>query len=354
MIDLETLIVYARENNCSDIHLTPLLPPMVRKLGEIETTPFVFTENECQQLITGMLSKKQLELLEQGSDVDFCYTSKNGWRQRVNIYTSQGKLVAAIRILNDTIPSLEQLKMPSVVKTLANMPRGLILVTGATGSGKSTTLAAMIDYINYSKHCHIITIEDPVEYLHEHKNSMVHQREVGYDADVKTFDSALRSSLREDPDVILVGEMRDLETIKAAVTAAETGHLVLSTLHTTGAANTIDRIIDVFPAEDKPQIRTQLSGVLKGVISQQLLKTSTNDGRVAAVEILLGTDSVLNLIRENKCHQIGTAMQTGKKDGMQTINAHLASLVLNGTVDYSVAVEKASDIRELDGYIQVR
>lgn len=245
---------------------------------------------------------------------------------------------------------MEELNLPSVISKLAREPRGLILVTGPTGSGKSTTLAAMIDAINNTRKCHILTAEEPIEYIHNHKQSIIHQREVGID--VPSFAAALRGALREDPDVILVGEMRDLETISAAVTAAETGHLVLSTLHTTGAANTIDRIIDVFPPHSQGQIRTQLSGVLKGIITQQLIPKEDGSGRCAAFEILLGTDAVLNLIRENKAHQIPSALQTGAREGMCTLDYSLAQLVNQGVITKEKALENAGDQRQLLEYIK--
>lgn len=342
------LVNYGRENDCSDIHLTEKLPPVFRKNGQLIKSPFETTPEEIEKLIFSLLDEKEKNRLLAGEDLDFCYVTPEGLRQRVNVYKQQGAYAVALRLLNDRIPSFEDLKLPPIIKKLANEPRGLILVTGPTGSGKSTTLAAMIDYINVNKSKHILTIEDPVEYLHTHKNCVVHQREVGTDVD--SFSGALRSSLREDPDVILVGEMRDFETISAAVTAAETGHLVLSTLHTIGAANTIDRIIDVFPPHSQQQIRTQLASVLKGVITQQLLPLATGEGRMAALEVLIGTDAVLNLVRENKTHQLASVMQTGGRDGMNTLNAHLAQLVRDQKVAHDVAFEWASDKQEFSQY----
>lgn len=349
MSTVAELIAYARQNNCSDIHLTAALPPVFRYLGVLQHPKGEGSERENNSLILSMLNQKQRQELEAGKDLDFCLQTENGDRQRVNVYRQMGKLCAAIRLLNAHIPSLEELQLPAVLKKLADEPRGLILVTGQTGSGKSTTLAAMIDYINKKRSCHIITIEDPIEYVHRHQSSMIHQREVG--SDVPSFADALRSALREDPDVILLGEMRDYETIAAAVTAAETGHLVLSTLHTTGAAQTVDRIIDVFPPHNQGQIRTQLAGVLKGIITQQLVPLATGDGRIAATEILLGTDAALSLIRESKCHQLGSVMQSGAASGMHTLDSCLARLVREQRITMEAALEKSSNPRELGQYL---
>ncbi|MDD2371017.1 MAG: type IV pilus twitching motility protein PilT [Firmicutes bacterium] len=343
------LIEYARKEGCSDIHLTVDLPPVFRKNGDIIVSDLDFSREDIIEAILSMLDEKQRMKLDKRVDLDFAYTSLKGERQRVNVYYQKNNLCAAIRLLNDKIPSFEELNAPAVMKSLVSEPRGLILVTGPTGSGKSTTLAAMIDYINNNRKCHIITAEEPIEYLHEHKNSIVHQREVGID--VGSFAEALRGALREDPDVILVGEMRDLETISAAVTAAETGHLVLSTLHTTGAANTIDRIIDVFPPHSQAQIRTQLAGVLKGIITQQLVKKADGSGRTAAFEVLIGTDGLLNLIRENKAHQITSVLQTGLSVGMHTLDYSLAQLVRSGTITKEEAMSHSSDKKQLLEYL---
>lgn len=349
MTSLPTLIALARQNQCSDLHLTPGLPPVFRLIGRLEYSDIAVTPEETEALILSMTDDSQRAALDRGEDLDFTYVTPDGSRQRVNIYRQREQLCAAIRIINTDIPTLEQLGMPPVLQRLAGQPRGLVLVTGPTGSGKSTTLAAMIDYISARRRCHILTIEDPIEYLYPHKQAMIHQRELG--SDVSSFAGALRSAMREDPDVILVGEMRDYETISAAVTAAETGHLVLSTLHTTGAAKTIDRIIDVFPTHSQGQIRTQLSGVLRGIITQQLLPDTTGSGRVAALEVLIGTDAVLSLIRDNKCHQLGSAMQTGARDGMQTLNVGLADLVRSGRITREAAMDASSDPRDLEQYL---
>ena len=350
MSHIEKIIGYARENKCSDIHLTYELNPVFRKNGSIFVSDLEFTKNEIQDVIKNMLDEGQTKTINRKIDVDFCHVTQDGKRQRVNVYHQKGKLCAAIRILNDQIPTLDELKLPPVLEKLCNMPNGLILITGPTGSGKSTTLAAMIDYINRHKKSHILTLEDPIEYLHEHKKSIIHQREVGRDID--DFGIALKSALREDPDVILVGEMRDLETISAAVTAAETGHLVLSTLHTTGAANTIDRIIDVFDSGSQDQIRTQLASVLRGVVTQTLIPLADHSGRCGAFEILIANDAVCNLIRENRCHQIGSILQTGAKDGMCSLNSYLANLVNENKITLEQAMEKAIDRTELARYIK--
>lgn len=343
------LIDYARENGCSDIHLTMDCNPVFRKNGDIFKSDFIFSKQDLKEAIYSMLDESQKKLIEQKIDLDFAFSDHKGGRQRVNIYNQKNTLCAAIRILNDHIPDFEELNLPGVLRELVSEPRGLILVTGPTGSGKSTTLASIIDYLNMNKKCHILTAEEPIEYVHNHKESLVHQREVG--SDVATFADALRGALREDPDIILVGEMRDLETISAAVTAAETGHLVLSTLHTIGAAKTIDRIIDVFPPHSQGQIRTQLAGVLKGIVTQQLVRKADGSGRTAAFEILLGTEGVRNLIRENKGHQINSALQTGLKDGMCTLDYSLAQLVNKGVITREEALATSSDKNLLMEYI---
>jgi twitching motility protein PilT len=312
--------------------------------GTLYETEFELSREEKERLIVSMLDGVQRAKMEKGEDVDLCYTPDGRFRQRVNVFRQQKKLACVIRIINEDTPSFEQLNLPEVLRTLADEPRGLILVTGPTGSGKSTTLAAMIDCINQRKACHILTIEDPVEYVYKQKKSVIHQRDIG--SDVASFSNALRSAMREDPDVILVGEMRDFETISAAVTAAETGHLVLSTLHTTGAAMTIDRIIDVFPPHNQQQIRTQLASVVKGVVTQTLIPKADGSGRVAAFEIMIGTDAVCNLIRENKCHQLNSTIQTGQQKGMVLLDTYLARLVSQGVITKEAALEKVNNKAE--------
>jgi twitching motility protein PilT len=349
MNEIFDIIREARTRGASDIHISQGLPMVMRINGSLMNAGIQMDGDKTRQVILSMLTLEQKGLLEGGEDLDFAIETPDGNRQRVNVFCQQKKYAATIRLLNNTIPTLEELKLPKVLRELADKPRGLILVTGPTGSGKSTTLAAMIDYINQNRAEHIITIEDPIEYVYTQKLSLIHQREVGWDA--KSFASALRSSLREDPDVILVGEMRDYETISAALTAAETGHLVLSTLHTTGAAQTIDRIIDACPASAQNQIRTQLSGILAGVITQCLIPKMDGTGRIAATEILIGTDAALNLIRENKCHQMNTIMQSGAAVGMHSLNADLANLVQKKVISKSGAFKYSNDRKDLEQYL---
>lgn len=348
MADMMQIIETGRQMRASDIHISEGLPLMVRIDGSLVEAPVAMDEKETADTILSMLDDRQKALLEQGNDLDFPVELPNGERQRVNVFRQQKKLAATIRLLNNHIPSLEELNLPPVLKKLADEPRGLILVTGPTGSGKSTTLAAMIDYINSSRADHIITVEDPIEYVYQQKRSLIHQRETG--RDVESFAAALRSALREDPDIILVGEMRDFETISAALTAAETGHLVLSTLHTTGAAQTIDRIIDACPASSQSQVRTQLAGVLKGIITQCLIP-KMNGGRIAATEILLGTDAAMNLVRENKCHQLGSVMQSGRALGMHSLNSDLARLVQGGVIERDLAYQYSNDKKDLEQFL---
>ena len=302
-----------------------------------------------RKLILSLLTKERQESIWRGEDADFALETSDGNRQRVNVFCQQGRLAAAIRLLNAKVPTLSQLHLPPVLQNLANEPRGLILVTGPTGSGKSTTLAAMVDYINHTRADHILTIEDPIEYVYEQDQAVIHHREEV--KDVCCFAGALRSALGEDRVVILVGEMRDYETISAALTAAETGHLVMSTLHTTGAAQTIDRIIDACPAGMQNQVRTQLASVLNGVITQCLIPNARGNGRVVATEILVGTDAVCNQIRENKCHQLGSLMQSGSSVGMHTLNGDLSRLVQNGMINRQMAYKYSNDVAELDQYL---
>ncbi|MDR0852440.1 MAG: type IV pilus twitching motility protein PilT [Clostridiales Family XIII bacterium] len=348
-LTVENLLEWGRRNDCSDVHITSHQPPTFRKLGELQIGPFSGSKEEYRALILSMLNEFQIEELSYGKDLDFSFSDKEGLRYRVNVFHQQSELAAAIRILRNDIPTLESLNLPPAIKTLAEQPRGIVLVTGPTGSGKSTTLAAMIDYINTTRKAHIITIEDPIEYVHASKSCLVHQREVH--RDVPSFADALRSAMREDPDVILVGEMRDYETISAAVTAAETGHLVFSTLHTTGASQTIDRIVDVYPSHSQGMIRSQLSGVLRGVITQTLVPLADRSGRIVATEILIGTDAVLNLIREGNFHQLGTSMQSGAQVGMHTLAGDLSDLVRKGLITKEVAEEKVNNKAELEQYI---
>lgn len=348
-MNIEQLILDARTKNCSDIHISEGMPLYYRINGALKEDGLLLSDGEIRGAILEALTEKQRKQLEEGKDVDFAIQTADGNRQRVNVFRQQKKLAATIRLLNNKIPSLQELKLPKILDQLAGEPRGLVLITGPTGSGKSTTLAAMVNQINESRACHIVTIEDPIEYVFTRKRSIIHQREVG--EDTESFASALRSVLREDPDVILVGEMRDYETISAAVTAAETGHLVLSTLHTTGAAQTIDRIIDACPGETQNQIRTQLSGILKGVVTQCLIPTADGRGRVAATEVLTGTDAALNLIRENKCYQMNSVMQAGSAFGMHTLNKDLVQWVHQGVIRPQDAFLYSNDKRDLEQYL---
>jgi twitching motility protein PilT len=346
---MNDIIMEARARKCSDIHISEGMRTIFRIHGQMVDSGIEASSDEIKFLIMSMLDEEQEEVFKNGDDVDFAIQTPDGCRQRVNVFMQQKRVAATIRLLNNTIPQLEALNMPPVLKSLADQPRGLILVTGPTGSGKSTTLAAMIDYINQKRAEHIITIEDPIEYVYTSGMSLIHQREIGVDS--KSFAASLRSALRQDPDIILVGEMRDYETISAAVTAAETGHLVMSTLHTTGAAQTLDRIIDSCPPHSQNQIRTQLSTVLKGVITQALVPLAAGEGRVAATEILIGTDAVGSLIRENKCYQLGTSMQSGASYGMHTLNNDLARLVRQGTITKADAMRVSTDKNELKDLI---
>ncbi|MDR3052628.1 MAG: type IV pilus twitching motility protein PilT [Coriobacteriales bacterium] len=348
-MSIDELVLFARENDCSDLHITADQPPTFRKLGDLNIGPFRGSKEDYHNAILSMLNPLQKDALEQGKDLDFSFEGAGEMRYRVNVYRQQNKLACAIRILRDDIPTLEDLHLPEAIRVLAEQPRGIILVTGPTGSGKSTTLAAMIDYINVHRKDHIITIEDPIEYVHRSKSCLVHQRELH--RDVPSFADALRSAMREDPDIILVGEMRDYETISAAVTAAETGHLVFSTLHTTGAAQTIDRIVDVYPSHSQNMIRSQLSGVLRGIITQTLLPRADRSGRTVATEILLGTDAVLNLIREGKYHQLGSTMQSSTAIGMHTLAGDLVSLLRQGIITRETAETAANNKQELAQYL---
>lgn len=346
---IDSMIMEARSMGCSDIHITVGMPLMYRINGKLSIAPTKLTDADTITILAELLTDEQRHNLEKGIDADFAIKTPDGNRQRVNVFKQDGKMAATIRLLNSSIPSMEMLGLPGILRELADKPRGLILVTGPTGSGKSTTLASMIDYINSSRPEHIITIEDPVEYVYGRKLALIHQREIGRDA--ATFASALRSALREDPDIILVGEMRDYETISAALTAAETGHLVMSTLHTTGAAQTIDRIIDACPSGMQNQVRTQLASVLNGVITQCLIPNARGNGRVVATEILVGTDAVCNQIRENKCHQLGSLMQAGSSAGMHTLNGDLARLIQNGLINRQQAYKYSNDVSELEQYL---
>ena len=348
---MEQLILDARRVKASDIHVTEGMPVWYRVHGKLAKSQLQFSQEELRALLIGSMDERQKEIFASGRDVDFALEISDGSRQRVNIFRQQHQVAATIRLLNTEIPTLEQLRMPTRLYQMAQQPRGLILVTGPTGSGKSTTLAAMIEHINQNSDRHIITIEDPIEYKYQCKKSLIHQREVG--EDVGSFADALRSALREDPDVILVGEMRDYETISAALLAAETGHLVLSTLHTTGAAQTVERIIDACPTGSQNQIRIQLAATLKGIVSQCLIPCGEVDGvaRIAGTELLVATDAILNLIREGKTHQISSMMQAGGNAGMHTLNMDLSRLMRQGYITKERAREYTNNPAELEQYM---
>jgi len=335
---LQEILKKGQKELCSDIHISGNEKIRFRKDGRLLCySDDIVSPEEALSLIHQLISVKHADLYSLGNDVDAAYTDSDNNRYRINVYRQRGVPAMAIRLLNNSVPTIQELMLPEVLSELAMLPRGLVLVTGPTGCGKSTTLAAMIDHINRNRSVHILTMEDPIEYIHIAKKGMIHQREIHTDAN--DFASALRSALREDPDVILVGEMRDHETISLALTAAETGHLVLSTLHTTGAANTIDRIIDVFPPHQQDQIRVQLASSLQAVISQDLIPLESGVGRIAAHEILLKTDAVANLIRENKIVQINSAIQTGMRVGMCTLDGSLVNLIRMNLISVDIALE---------------
>jgi twitching motility protein PilT len=341
------LLTKTIEHKASDLLITVAMPPVLRINGKLERMGGeALTPQDCIELTKEILNERQFEELQQKGELDLSFSNPGLGRFRVNVFKQRGSYGMAVRVVALTIPTMEELDLPPVIKDLAGKHRGLILVTGPTGSGKSTTLASMIDYINRERSNHILTLEDPIEYLHKHNKSIVNQREIGNDS--HSFANALRASLRQDPDVILVGEMRDLETISIAITAAETGHLVLSTLHTIGAAKTVDRIIDVFPTYQQQQIRIQLSAVLEGIISQQLLPKADGSGRVAALEIMVATAAVRNLIREGKTHQLQTSVQTGGKFGMKTMDTALAGLWRQGMITRETALNYAVERDTLD------
>lgn len=352
VLNIDKILDEARVLGCSDVHFTTKISPIVRLHGTLRKLSSYpeMTDGVIMKLVEQMTGGRNIENIKNRIDTDFSYVTKRGYRHRVNVYHQRGDTAIAIRLLRNDIPTLEDLDMPPILGDFAMRPRGLILVTGPTGSGKSTTLAGMIDYVNCNRSAHVITVEDPIEYIHEHKRCMINQREVG--DDVESFALSLRAALREDPDVILVGEMRDYETITAAVTAAETGHLVMSTLHTTSASDTINRIIDAFPAHQQNQIRTQLATVLVGIIAQTLIPKADGTGRVAALEILNATDSIKAMIRDNKVHLIQTAIQTGRKDGMVCLDQELARMVKEGTITEMHAREKSLDINEFERYMK--
>ncbi|MEI7539700.1 MAG: type IV pilus twitching motility protein PilT [Candidatus Saccharibacteria bacterium] len=344
-LKIETLLEEVVRRKASDLHLQVGLPPMLRVDGAL--TPFIgfnpLDEQAVEGLVFATLDQDQRQILLKDKEFDFSFAFGTLGRFRVNAYHERGNLAAALRLIPNEIKTVTELGLPNIVMGFADYPRGLVLITGPTGSGKSTTLAALVDKINSERSQHIITIEDPIEFTHKSKKSAVVQREVHYDT--YSFSAALRSSLRQDPDVVLIGEMRDLETISAAITIAETGHLVFATLHTNSASQSIDRMIDVFPPHQQPQIRAQLSNILMAICSQRLIP-SIGGGRVVAAEVLVTNPAVRNIIREGKTHQLDAVIQTGADQGMQTMDRTLVSLVQNGTVTYDNAYEVAVDLTE--------
>lgn len=343
---IDDLLRIVVEKGASDLHLCAGVPPVIRVDGRLIPTNYEkATPQDTQRLMYDILTDEQIQRFESTLELDFSYSLGKMARFRVNVYRDRGAVAAAFRLIPTRIPTIRELNLPPVLEELTRLPRGLIIVTGPTGSGKSTTQAAMINQINMERSVHIVTIEDPIEYLHTHRFSIINQRELGQDT--KSFHNALRAVLREDPDVILVGEMRDPETIALAITAAETGHLVLATLHTNSAATTIDRIVDVFPPGQQEQIRIQLSNSIQAVICQQLLPRAGQPGRVPAVEVMIATPAIRNLIRENKAHQITSVIQTSANVGMQTMDQSLRDLYMKGWITLEEALSRAMNPEEL-------
>lgn len=348
----EKALHYAVDEDASDVHLTVGKPPILRIRGEL--VPFgedILMPDVIREIALDMLTEDQKIIFEKNGEVDFSWSRPGLNRYRANVYRQRGSVAVALRMIHSNIPRFEDINLPDILKTLSLKPRGLVLVTGPTGSGKSTTLAAMVGYINRHRKCHILTIEEPIEYLHKHQNCMINQREVG--GDTTSFSKALRAALREDPDVILVGEMRDLETISTAVSAAETGHFVMSTLHTTTAAQTVDRIIDAFPSHQQQQIRSQLSMILEGIVCQQLIKTADGKSIVPAMEILLVNDAVRNLIREGKTQQLETILQTNLNSGMMSMDYCLSQLVKTRSITLEDAMARCVDIKVFKRYCNI-
>jgi twitching motility protein PilT len=353
--DFAEVLLQVMERNASDLHLTAGSPPMIRHHGKLHAMDYPrLTPQTTREVVYSILTNDQRQRLETDWQIDLAYSIPGKARFRVNAYFQRAALSAAFRLIPHEMPRLASLGVPPVLEEFTKKPRGFVLVTGPTGSGKSTTLAAMIDLINDTRHEHILTIEDPIEFLHRHKKCIVNQRELG--ADSQSFALGLKAALRQDPDVILVGEMRDLETISTALTAAETGHLVFATLHTQDTAQTVDRIVDVFPPDQQQQVRVQLSISLQGIVTQQLLPKADGQGRVVATEVLVPTPGVRNLIREGKTHQIYSALQTGGQHGMQTMDSSLAQLVRENKITRELAEARSGtpeELRRLMGTVRV-
>jgi twitching motility protein PilT len=349
---MHELLEEATKRRASDIHITAGIPPLLRVDGRLQPLDYEpLSPNECQRLVYDILTDRQISEFENRHELDLSYGVSNLGRFRVNVYMQRGAVGAALRLIPSTIPDTDQLNLPAaVLNELSQRTAGLVLVTGPTGCGKSTTLACMINYINRTRECHIMTLEDPIEYLHRHRRAMVNQRELG--ADTYSLADALRSVLREDPDVVLVGEMRDLDTIQAALTIAETGHLVLATLHTRNAPQAIDRVIDVFPPHQQEQVRVLLANTLEAIIAQQLLTKYGGQGRVPAVEMLIVNSAVRNLIREGKTHQIYSVMETGADQGMLTMDKALANLCRRGLVSHDEASSRAMDVDNFNRWMR--
>ncbi len=351
MLSMDELLKMVMQKNASDLHLTVGAPPTLRVDGEMSPTHFEkLSPDVCQRLIYSLLTDKQKEKFESNNELDLSFGIKGVGRIRMNVFRQRNAVAAALRLISEKILTFEELGLPAVIYDITRLQKGLVLVTGPTGCGKSTTLASIINFLNEHRQGHIMTIEDPIEYVHQHKKCLINQREVG--SDTNSFPNALKYVLRQDPDIILVGEMRDLETISAALTIAETGHLVFATLHTTDAPSSINRIVDSFPPHQQAQVRSQLSFTLQAVFTQQLLLKSGGVGRILACEVLIVTAAIRNLIRDMKTEQVYLAMQTGAKYGMQTMNTSLFDLVTRKQITYQEAMEITSDADDLKRLLQ--
>jgi twitching motility protein PilT len=347
MVNIQDFLQLMLEAGASDLHITQESPPLIRVHGELRPLAYPpLTATDTRTLCYSILTEAQKKKFEEDSELDFSFAATGVCRFRGNLYLQKGAVGGAFRAIPYEIPPIEKLGLSKAVLDLAELPHGLVLVTGPTGSGKSTTLAAIINKINETRPEHIVTVEDPIEFVHTHKKAMVNQREVF--ADTHSFAQSLKHVLRQDPDIVLIGEMRDLETIEAALVVAETGHLVFSTLHTNCAVQTINRVIDVFPPHQQEQIRVMLAGALQGVMCQQLLKTSDGEGRVVATEVMIATPAIKNLIREGKVHQMYSMIQAGKQHGMVTMDQSLATLVQKGKVTYQAALEKCNNVADFN------